>query len=276
MMKEPLLKGDVGQDLETGNARAKREAETGTMTCQELIEFFTKKEHMCTALMASLCAALLLGFILDCLTIQAVWTGRHPHMKTSFIFFVSVSGLTGSVYSAFIREQLQDEVNKQSELQAKLAKNVGRLKSVRNDLTNQTASMNEELTKFNILKGKLEQFEAQGVSGFSEIFNRVSNTLGETEELLKNQMREILSKVAQSYELQDDEDGLTREEWEEFLERLPRSQDASITLDFDTLSNEKGVVSIEKCQAVIDKVIASLDDLSSNALFSNAKEVNAC
>merc|ERR1712136_380312 len=186
---------------------------------------------------------LVLGFILDCLTIQAVWTGRHPHMKTSFIFFVSVSGLTGSVYSAFIREQLQDEVNKQSELQAKLAKNVGRLKSVRNDLTNQTASMNEELTKFNVLKGKLEQFEAQGVSGFSEIFNRVSNTLGETEEL---------------------------------LERLPRSQDASITLDFDTLSNEKGVVSIEKCQAVIDKVIASLDDLSSNALFSNAKEVNAC
>jgi len=275
-MKEPLLKGD----LEGGSSRRSRDRkEVGveTLSLVELCHFFTKTEHLCTTLMVALCTALLLGFAIDCFTLQAVWTSRHPHVMTSVIFLVTFLGLSGNVYSSFFREQLVDEVHKQAALRSTLAMNVDRLSRVRKDLTTHTDLLREELGRFEALRVNFEKATSDTISDFGDFFEKAKRHLTKTESLLRDEMRAILSKVAQFYELQDKEEGFTEVEWRGFLSRLPKTNDATIVLDFEKISNGSGIVTFEQCQTVIDKVVASIEDLTMNALVSNtSSDHNSC
>jgi len=239
------------------------------MSWSDIIKFFTNANRLCTILMVLLCVALVLGFAVDTFIVESFWTGRHPHLRTVFIFLVCFCGLHASVAASLIEEQLKEEVDHLSEFQAELALDMDRLEQLRRELLKHTHTLQAEVNNYTRVRQHLTKFRSPDGLDFKKILEKVEQVMGQMREVLKTRVRGILFKVSDGFELMHGQEDFTREVWEQFEQRLPSTPLARKMSSFDVVSRGSGVVTASQRAELIQQLTKDLDDVDQDTLFGH-------
>lgn len=234
-LAEPLLPTGSADDPEAPPTKEelKEELEQGTMSWMDLIMFFANPEHWMVTMMVTYTAGMLLLFLQWELFHGPVWNNL---VKVSLLL---IAGLSGATYTAFLAEQLKEEVNKYRTLVKKLRSNKTRLEATCETMQDNVDTMQEEIENFKKLQKALQDQGDKIGGGLKDVLAKSKQVVGKLEQTYKDQMSTLLSDVAQSFELMDDTDGMSRDEFEKYKKRLPRDlfkdKEMAEKFDFDAM-----------------------------------------
>lgn len=250
-LREPLLRADEAADLEQGVAKGSSDAELteGTMSWRDLLTFFVDPAHWVVTVLVAMVLLATLGLVDQEVDHKSKWTFM---IRNSVIGLIA---LAGSAYSAFLAEQLKEQVLKFRRLNEKLEKNKTRLAETAAELKHGVDSMEEQLVSFAKLKEQMKAFEDKVGDGFKQVYEKAKVCLDEMSKLNVEMECNILSDVAQSMEFLDSQEGLSEEEYNRFTMRLPKSAHAPT---FKELASGKATVSAADIQTLIEGLKAHL------------------
>lgn len=255
-LDEPLVKSN---DVEKGNYKPTQEEldqeiKDGTMTWNDLVAFFSDPEHWVVTGLFIYAIAMLLA-LLEYETVD------HP-MKISFMlkvcaFCIVVLGM--AAYTAFLAEQLKVEVDTFRASCAALEEDRARLSDTADTLKESVDKMGDEISKLKEFQTALQSFGDKATGGLKEILDKANASLLTMKAQQKEQVKAILESIAGDIEMQDDTDGMSKEEYEQFKQRLPAKFVNDARFSFEKVSKGKEAIMFDDYQAVIEEVMKEWD-----------------
>lgn len=249
--RDPLLPKDAG-DVETGGPTKEDlgdELKEGTMSWLDLINFLADPSHWIVTVLVTMVFFSTLGLLDQEIEHKDKWTFMIRNSA------IALAALGLSAYSAFLAEQLKEQVRKFRTLNQKLEKNKTRLSQTAQELKVGVDDMEKELERFGKLKKQIEAFGSKVGTGFQEVFEKAGSCLNEMQKLNAEMECNILSDVAQSLEFLDDQEGLSEQEYNAFKARIPETANAP---NFEEIAGGKEVASAEDIQALIETLKSRL------------------
>lgn len=240
-----------------------KELASGRMTVEQLKAFLVDEKHRFFLFLFILAVAVLLNFAF----FETDYKPLHLSYLT-LIAFAAVLGLLGGTYNTFLLEQMKEQVDKYRALNQRLESNLHRLEDQTGELRVTADDMHAELEGLKNVKEQMQSFLTDENKDFQAVYRGVVETEETLRQNCKEQQRQLLQQTAQNFEFAlDGEEGMSKEEFDKFCERVPNHYKEQYKLDasviaqtFERLKNSKGVIEIEVMNKFIDELLEAGKD----------------
>jgi len=112
-----------------------------------------------------------------------------------------------------------------------LTQQVDKLEVTVESLKNSNDTLNNELLGLQSLRKNLEEYAKDNKNDFSKILNDVNRSFDRLENITKENEKVLIARIAQDLEFLDNKEGMKREEYERFINRIPHN----LKKDFEKL-----------------------------------------
>ncbi len=104
-----------------------------------------------------------------------------------------------------------------------LTKQVDELEDTVLNLKNSNDTLNSELLELNSLRKNLEKFAQENKSDFMKVLKDINSSFDRLEQITKDNERVLIARIAQDLEFLDSKEGMSEDEYERFINRLPNN-----------------------------------------------------
>ena len=91
------------------------------------------------------------------------------------------------------------------------------------NLKNSNDTLNSELLELNSLRKNLEKFAQENKSDFMKVLKDINSSFDRLEQITKDNERVLIARIAQDLEFLDSKEGMSEDEYERFINRLPNN-----------------------------------------------------
>jgi uncharacterized surface protein with fasciclin (FAS1) repeats len=154
-----------------------------------------------------------------------------------FIIISTISSLFAMWYLGILGS-LKKQVELFEQQNTKLSKNVVNMQESIVTLKKSNDTLHQELTSLVTLRTNLESYAKETKTDFSKILSDVNSSFQRLETITRENEQALLERIAQDLEFLDNNEGMQRDEYERFLERIP--------LHLQTTFHSLGDTSFEK------------------------------
>ncbi len=112
-----------------------------------------------------------------------------------------------------------------------LTEQVDKLEITVESLKNSNDTLHNELLGLESLRKNLEAYAKENKNDFSKILNDVNHSFDRLENITKENEKVLIARIAQDLEFLDNKEGMKRDEYERFINRIPHN----LKKEFDTL-----------------------------------------
>ncbi len=112
-----------------------------------------------------------------------------------------------------------------------LTKQVEKLEDTVLNLKNSNDTLNSELSALNSLRKNLEKYAEENKSDFMKVLKDINSSFDRLEQITKDNERVLIARIAQDLEFLDSKEGMSEDEYERFINRLPNN----LKKEFDKL-----------------------------------------
>ena len=112
-----------------------------------------------------------------------------------------------------------------------LTKQVDKLEDTVLNLKNSNDTLNNELSALNSLRKNLEKYAEENKSDFMKVLKDINSSFDRLEQITKDNERVLIARIAQDLEFLDSKEGMSEDEYERFINRLPNN----LKKEFDKL-----------------------------------------
>ena len=112
-----------------------------------------------------------------------------------------------------------------------LTEQVDKLEVTVESLKNSNDTLHNELLGLESLRKNLEAYAKENKNDFSKILNDVNHSFDRLENITKENEKVLIARIAQDLEFLDNKEGMKRDEYERFINRIPHN----LKKEFDTL-----------------------------------------
>lgn len=208
------------------------EVKAGRMTGAQFRSFVTSEEHRLFGLLFASAVLSIFGTIVF-VSIRVfraavssdpdgiednLWDNSFCHIMESAV--VSVLGLMAATHLAYVAELMKEEIIRMREQNKKLKTQVTSLENTNAGLQDTCKEMGQNVQRFEALQGQLKSQGDQESADFGEIMTKTTQLFDEMKRNNKNQLSTLMKKIAQDCEFIDNEEGLTKEEYEVWVKHV--------------------------------------------------------
>eukprot|EP00928_Gymnodinium_smaydae_P012590 TRINITY_DN1456_c0_g1_i1.p1 TRINITY_DN1456_c0_g1~~TRINITY_DN1456_c0_g1_i1.p1 ORF type:complete len:295 (+),score=88.49 TRINITY_DN1456_c0_g1_i1:57-887(+) len=203
----------------------------------------------------------------------------HFFLKFGVIVIVSAIGLLGQVQGTFLvytSVQLQEQIDAYAEnnevmhqenikfktenkdfaaANEKLKAQCEQLHANVDKMKANADTLREQLTGLKQLQQTMGKYKDSMGSDFKASMQKAQEMTEKLDRMTKENTKTLLYKVAQDLEFMDDEEGLSKKEYDEFLLRIPKEKKACFPAFETVASGSPLTVSYDSLSAVIDKIL---------------------
>ncbi len=112
-----------------------------------------------------------------------------------------------------------------------LTQQVDKLEVTVESLKNSNDTLHNELLGLQTLRKNLEEYAKENKNDFSKMLNDVNRSFDRLENITKENEKVLIARIAQDLEFLDNKEGMKREEYERFINRIPHN----LKKDFEKL-----------------------------------------
>ncbi len=102
-----------------------------------------------------------------------------------------------------------------------LTKQVDKLEDTVLNLKNSNDTLHNELLELNSLRKNLERYAQENRSDFLKVLKDINSSFDRLEKITKDNERVLIARIAQDLEFLDSKEGMSEEEYNRFISRLP-------------------------------------------------------
>eukprot|EP01026_Neomeris_dumetosa_P001392 TRINITY_DN10346_c0_g2_i7.p1 TRINITY_DN10346_c0_g2~~TRINITY_DN10346_c0_g2_i7.p1 ORF type:complete len:286 (+),score=31.53 TRINITY_DN10346_c0_g2_i7:119-859(+) len=224
---------DVNKDI---NEQQQEKPKYKNMTRGEMIRkvvWFCYNNIPATIIIAC-CGLCIILFLLELVDVSAacLWLGIFGLIGTSVGTgqIVILGNLSKQIYRFRLANQsleesegrLQDEVDSLQNSCSKLEKEEKKIKNTVEDLKEVADELHEKLEKFEALSDSLENVAKQTGQDIKQLLAQSSQVRNNMKQMTLENERALLGRIAQDIEFQDGQEGINKELFQEFIQRIPR------------------------------------------------------
>ena len=104
-----------------------------------------------------------------------------------------------------------------------LTQQVDKLEVTVESLKNSNDTLHNELLGLQTLRRNLEEYAKENKNDFSKMLNDVNRSFDRLENITKENEKVLIARIAQDLEFLDNKEGMKREEYERFIQRIPKN-----------------------------------------------------
>merc|ERR1712129_551877 len=144
--------------------------------------------------------------------------------------------------------QMKMEVNKLSKAQEELGATADRLNQT-------TKSYQENISKFKALDEKLGKLADDNIAGLEKLQEMSATVQDSIQKELVQHQRDILMRVQETMEFGDDKEGMSEDEYNRFIQLLPRNfqrRFENMQHSFDEIAGDDGILDLVEFTKICD------------------------
>merc|ERR1712204_141137 len=120
-----------------------------------------------------------------------------------------------------------------------------------------TKSYKENISQFKALDEKLSKLADDNIAGLEKLQEMTKTVQDSIAKEMVQHQRDLVMRVQESMEFGDDQEGMSKQEYDRFIAALPLEyQEAFMTKDFDQMSGDDGNMSLKEFTALVDELCA--------------------
>jgi len=135
-----------------------------------------------------------------------------------------------------------------------LSENLEKMEQHLNELKRSNDQLHEEIEAMGHLRERLEQYAETNNSTLSKVIEEINRTVYRLEQITRENEKVLLYKIAQDLEFMDHQAGMTENEYQRFIERVPRYLQIEFE-SFDRLTKDKKLLEYSTLATVIHKIM---------------------
>ena len=174
-------------------------------------------------------------------------------MLTSFIsdFMLFPFAIMGTLASFFAFWYLN--------ILGSLTEQVDKLETTVESLKESNDTLHGELLSLSSLRENLELYAKDSQEDFSKVLKDINGSFERLESITKANERVLIARVAQDLEFLDNKEGMKREEYERFVNRVPNNLKAKFNelgyASFDKVAGANEIVDYKEIKSIVQSVV---------------------
>ncbi len=174
-------------------------------------------------------------------------------MITSFIsdFMLFPFAMVGTLASFFAFWYLN--------ILGSLTEQVEKLESTVESLKESNDTLHSELVALELLRENLELYAKDNQEDFSKVLKDINDSFRRLENITKSNERVLIARVAQDLEFLDNKEGMKREEYERFVNRVPNNLKEKFNAlgydSFDKVAGANNTVDYKEIKSIVQSVV---------------------
>jgi hypothetical protein len=140
-----------------------------------------------------------------------------------------------------------------------LKENLDKMKESINLLKSNNDRLHKELNSMEELRRNLELYAEENKSNFDEVLENFHKSFKRLEDITISNERTLLYRIAQDLEFMDSKEGMSREEYERFIERVPEHLKESFNrlnrVHFDEIAGADKKIDYIEVQKLISSIV---------------------
>lgn len=155
-------------------------------------------------------------------------------------------------------ERLEGQVGVLQTQKEKLTSQVEKLEDTVVDMKQASDGLEKELEGFEKLKENFQKFAAETGHDISKVLDNANRIFDKMQSNTANNEKALLGKIAQDMEFVDRDAGMSKEEFNKFLERIPsklRKKYMSMGYTYADIAGADGTIDFMEIDALINKLV---------------------
>ncbi len=141
-----------------------------------------------------------------------------------------------------------------------LTEQVDKLEDTVLNLKNSNDTLHNELLELNSLRKNLEKYAQENKSDFLKVLKDINSSFDRLEKITKDNERVLIARIAQDLEFLDSKEGMSAEEYERFINRLPYNLknkfDELGYSSFDKVAGDNNLVDYKAIKKIINNSLS--------------------
>jgi len=141
-----------------------------------------------------------------------------------------------------------------------LTEQVGKLETTVETLKDSNDTLHSELLSLQTLRENLEIYAQNNKDDFRKVLNDVNSTFERLENITKENEKVLIARVAQDLEFLDNKEGMKREEYERFINRVPNNLKSKFKelgyTSFDKVAGDNNIVDYKEIKNIVQSLVA--------------------
>jgi len=135
-----------------------------------------------------------------------------------------------------------------------LSENLEKMEENIDELKESNDKLHEELNAMEKLRKSLESYAQENNSSLKKVISEINQSFEKLEAITKENEKVLLYKIAQDLEFMDKKVGMTQEEYQRFIKRVPRYLKVKFK-PFDEIANNDKKIDYKELSGVIQSII---------------------
>jgi len=160
-------------------------------------------------------------------------------------------------------ERLENQVGFLKGQKGKLETKVTKLEHTVVELKDVSDGLEKELDGFEKLKQNFEKFASDTGHDISKVMNNANKIYSKMQENTVNNEKALLGKIAQDLEFVDRDVGMSKEEFNKWLDRIPeklRKKYENMGFTYEAVAGEDGTIDFMEVENLIQKLVEETDE----------------
>jgi ABC-type transporter Mla subunit MlaD len=141
-----------------------------------------------------------------------------------------------------------------------LTEQVDKLETTIESLKESNDTLHSELLALTSLRENLELYAKDNREDFSKVLKDINGSFRRLENITKANERVLIARVAQDLEFLDNKEGMKREEYERFVNRVPNNLKEKFNAlgysSFDKVAGDNNMVDYKEIKSIVQLVVA--------------------
>ena len=141
-----------------------------------------------------------------------------------------------------------------------LTEQVDKLETTVKSLKESNDTLHSELMALELLRENLELYAKDNQEDFSKVLKDINDSFRRLESITKSNERVLIARVAQDLEFLDKKEGMKREEYERFVNRVPNNLKEKFNelgyASFDKVAGDNNMVDYKEIKEIVQSVVA--------------------
>ncbi len=141
-----------------------------------------------------------------------------------------------------------------------LTEQVGKLETTIESLKDSNDTLHSELLALTSLRKNLELYAKDNQKDFSKVLKDINGSFSRLESITKENERVLVARVAQDLEFLDTKEGMRRDEYERFINRIPNNLKDKFNelgyASFDKVAGDNKIVDYKEIKNIVQSVVA--------------------
>ena len=141
-----------------------------------------------------------------------------------------------------------------------LTQQVEKLETTVESLKESNDTLHSELLALSSLRKNLENYAQENQEDFTKVLSDINGSFERLEEITKANERVLIARVAQDLEFLDNKEGMKREEYERFINRVPNNLKKKFKelgyTSFEKVAGENNMVDYKEIKNIVQSVVA--------------------